>query len=50
MESGAQRMGKRLSSDGRLRLLKEMIMVVKFKENPTIDLDRSFRGIKHCDI
>jgi hypothetical protein len=32
------------------KLFEEMIMAVKFKENPTVDLDGSFHGIEHRDI
>jgi hypothetical protein len=46
MESGARRMGKRLSSGGRLRLFKEMIMAIKFKESPTIDPDGQFQRFR----
>jgi hypothetical protein len=61
MESRAQRMGKCLSNGGWLRLFKEMIMAVKFKESTSIDPDGQFqrfrtaeylmsRGVKNPEI
>jgi hypothetical protein len=41
---------KILSSNGRLRLFKEMIPTIRFKENMTIDLDGLFRDFEHRDI
>jgi hypothetical protein len=37
-------------SDGWPKLFEDMIVVVGFKENPTVDLDGPFCGNEHRDI